>query len=124
MYACRCDLRKEAVVDAGAVPPLLRTFAMGIPELQAHLAAGPWAATEGRDPGAAFRSQGLGLHPAAGDLMDAATAAERARADPQRYLQVPTRLWDEKLSSLSAPQLSNPNVAALPVEAYKSVRTP
>ena len=40
----RCDTRKQAIVDAGAIPPLLRTFSMGIPELQAHLDA---AATEG-----------------------------------------------------------------------------
>lgn len=36
---CRCDTRKAAVVDAGAVAPLLRTFAMGIPELAGELAA-------------------------------------------------------------------------------------
>jgi len=33
-------------VDAGAIPPLLRTFLMGIPELRAHLEA---TATEGED---------------------------------------------------------------------------
>jgi len=37
--ARRCDTRKAAVVDAGAVAPLLRTFAMGIPELAGELAA-------------------------------------------------------------------------------------
>ena len=31
-------------MDAGAIPPLLRTFSMGIPELRAHLDA---AGTEG-----------------------------------------------------------------------------
>ena len=35
----RCDTRKAAVIDAGAVAPLLRTFAAGIPELSPHLAA-------------------------------------------------------------------------------------
>ena len=40
----RCDTRKQAIVDAGAIPPLLRTFSMGIPELRAHLDA---ATTEG-----------------------------------------------------------------------------
>lgn len=35
--ANRCETRKAAVVDAGAVAPLLRTFAMGIPELAEHL---------------------------------------------------------------------------------------
>jgi len=35
--ANRCDARKAAVVDAGGVAPLLRTFAMGIPELGAAL---------------------------------------------------------------------------------------
>lgn len=33
----RCDARKAAVVDAGGVAPLLRTFALGIPELGAAL---------------------------------------------------------------------------------------
>lgn len=37
-HVCRCDARKAAVIDAGAVAPLLRTFAAGIPELAAHLA--------------------------------------------------------------------------------------
>ena len=34
-------------MDAGAIPPLLRTFLMGIPELRAHLEA---TATEGVKP--------------------------------------------------------------------------
>lgn len=66
-------------MDAGAIPALLRTFAMGIPELQAHLKAGPVVFT----PDIAAPSPG-----ATDDLMDAATAAESARLDPCRYLQV------------------------------------
>ena len=77
--ACRCDARKEAVVEAGAIPPLLRTFAMGIPGLQAHQGPGAGAGAENRDPNA---------QPAARDLMDAASAAECAKGEPQRYLQV------------------------------------
>jgi hypothetical protein len=34
----RCDTRKAAVIEAGAVAPLLRTFAAGIPELCPHIA--------------------------------------------------------------------------------------
>lgn len=64
-------------MDAGAIPPLLRTFVMGIPELQGHRPDLGFRA-EGRDPSA---------QAANADLMDAATAAERARADPQRHLQ-------------------------------------
>ena len=65
-------------MDSGAIPALLRTFAMGIPELQAHLKAG----TVAKDPDPAPPE---GAHD---DLMDAATASERARSDPQRYLRV------------------------------------
>lgn len=32
-FLCRSDARRQAVLDAGAIPVLLHTFTMGIPEL-------------------------------------------------------------------------------------------
>ena len=109
----RCDVRKEAVVDAGAIPALLRTFAMGIPELQAHLKAGPVAFT----PDIAAPSAGV-----TGDLMDAATAAESASLDPCRYLQVcatcPPAAQNEGLLTFSSDVLANHRQCSSPVARH------
>lgn len=75
---------------------------MGIPELQAHLKAGPVVFT--RD----IPAPSTGV---TDDLMDAATAAESARLDPCRYLQVcatfPPAAQDEGLFTFTSDVLAN-----------------